>query len=92
VSSSAGYDDEDSSDSSKKPTEVFSAVNDIGIITLPDGRHIILAVYINDSLSDGSTREHVIADIAKAVCTRWTTGQFPDVSEYQSGIPGKITR
>jgi len=91
-SSSAGDDDEDSSDGSKKPTEVFSAVNDIGIITLPDGRHIILAVYINDSLSDGSTREHVIADIAKAVCTRWTTGQFPDVSEYQSGIPGKMTR
>ena len=31
--------------------EVISAVNDIGIVTLPDGRHIILAVYINDSVS-----------------------------------------
>jgi len=71
---------------------MFNVDNDIGIITLPDSRHIILAVYINDSLSDGSTREHVIADIAKAVCTRWTTGQLPDVSEYQSGVPGKITK
>jgi beta-lactamase class A len=64
--------------------EMTSVVADIGIITLADGRHIILAVYINDSVSDGSTREHVIADITNAVCQRWTTGQFPDPSEYRS--------
>jgi beta-lactamase class A len=76
--------DIDSEESVTETYEITSAVNDIGIITLPDGRHIILAVYINDSVSDGSTREHVIADIAKAVCDRWTTGQLPDLSRFNS--------
>ena len=48
-----------------------SATNDIGIITLPDGRHIAIAVYISDSTTDGYTRQRVIADIAKAVCEKW---------------------
>lgn len=48
-----------------------SATNDIGIITLPDGRHIAIAVYISDSSSDGYARQRVIADIAKAVCEKW---------------------
>jgi hypothetical protein len=74
----------DSEEGDTETYEVTSAVNDIGIITLPDGRHIILAVYINDSVSDGSTREHVIADIAKAVCDRWTTGVLPDLTQLQS--------
>jgi beta-lactamase class A len=74
----------DSEEGDTQTYEITSAVNDIGIITLPDGRHIILAVYINDSVSDGSTREHVIADIAKAVCDRWTTGALPDLTQLQS--------
>jgi beta-lactamase class A len=74
----------DAEEDSSASHEMTSVVADIGIIRLPDGRHIILAVYINDSVSDGSTREHVIADIARAVCERWTTGQFPDPSEYRS--------
>ena len=50
---------------------VTSATNDIGIITLPDGRHILIAVYIQNSSADTWTREKVIADIARAVCDRW---------------------
>jgi len=50
---------------------VTSATNDIGIITLPDGRHILIAVYIQNSTADGWIREKVIADIAEAVCDRW---------------------
>ena len=65
---------DDSEDAEPKANEVISAVNDIGIITLPDGRHIILAVYINDSLSVNPDK--VIADITRAVCERWTTGQL----------------
>jgi beta-lactamase class A len=61
---------------------VVSATNDVGIITLPDGRHILIAVYIQDSTADGWTRERVIADIAKAVCTRWTTGEIPEMANY----------
>jgi beta-lactamase class A len=76
--------DSDSEEGDTKTSEVISAVNDIGIITLPDGRHIILAVYINDSVADSPTREHVIAEIAKAVCDKWTTGQLPDLREYSN--------
>lgn len=55
-------------------TRITSATNDIGIITLPDGRHILIAVYIQDSAADTWTREKVIADIAKAVCDKWFGG------------------
>ena len=42
------------------------ATNDIGIITLPDGRHLVVAVFVSDSRADQDTREAVIARIAKA--------------------------
>jgi beta-lactamase class A len=54
---------------------VTSATNDIGIITLPDGRHILIAVYIENSSADAWTRNQVMTDIAKAVCQRWYLGQ-----------------
>ena len=49
-----------------------SATNDIGIITLPDGRHLAVAVFVSDSTADLATREAVIADIAKVLWDRWT--------------------
>ena len=45
---------------------VASATNDIGLITLPDGRRLALAVFVTDSRADEATREAVIARIAKA--------------------------
>lgn len=42
------------------------ATNDVGIITLPDGRHLIVAVFVSDSRADEATRELVIAKIARA--------------------------
>ena len=72
---------DDSEDEQPRSNEVISAVNDIGIITLPDGRHIILAVYINDSVSVNPDK--IIADIAKAVIDKWTTGQLPQISQYR---------
>ena len=69
---------DDSEDDQPKSNEVISAVNDIGIVTLPDGRHILLAIYINDSVSVNPDK--VIADIAKAVFDRWTTGTLPDLN------------
>jgi beta-lactamase class A len=50
---------------------VTAATNDIGIITLPDGRHAAIAVFVSDSKADAETREGVIAKIAKAVWERW---------------------
>jgi len=46
---------------------ITAATNDIGIITLPNGRHLGIAVFVSDSAADEATREGVIARIAKAV-------------------------
>ena len=45
---------------------VAHATNDIGLITLPDGRRIAIAVFVTDSTADEATREKVIARIARA--------------------------
>ena len=45
---------------------IASATNDIGIITLPEDRHLAVAVFVSDSMADDATRESVIARIAKA--------------------------
>jgi beta-lactamase class A len=50
---------------------VTSATNDIGIITLPNGRHAAVAVFVSDSPMDEATREAVIAKVAKAVWDKW---------------------
>jgi beta-lactamase class A len=50
---------------------VNSATNDIGIITLPNGRHAAIAVFVSDSPTDEATREAIIAKIAKAVWDKW---------------------
>jgi beta-lactamase class A len=44
-----------------------AATNDVGIITLPNGKHFIIAVFVSDSRADEKTRNRVIAEIAKAV-------------------------
>ena len=43
------------------------AWNDIGLIALPDGRRLAIAVFVTDSRADEATRDAVIARIAKAV-------------------------
>jgi beta-lactamase class A len=45
---------------------VTYATNDIGLITLPNGRRLAIAVFITDSTADEATRDSVIARIAKA--------------------------
>ncbi len=51
---------------------ITAATNDIGIITLPNGKHLAIAVFVSDSPADEATREGVIAKIAKAVWERWS--------------------
>lgn len=46
---------------------VTAATNDIGIITLPNGKHLAIAVFVSDSPADEATREGVIAKVAKLV-------------------------
>jgi beta-lactamase class A len=57
---------------------ITGATNDIGIITLPDGRHILLAVYVSDSPESMAVREKVMADVAKAAIERWAPGSYPE--------------
>ena len=51
---------------------VTAATNDIGIITLPNGRHFAIAVFVSDSPVDEATREDVIAKVALAVWDKWS--------------------
>ena len=45
---------------------IAAATNDVGLITLPDGRHLAIAVFVSDSPADEAVREGVIAEIARA--------------------------
>jgi beta-lactamase class A len=45
---------------------ITSANNDIGIITLPDGRHLAVAAFVSDSAANDDTRDAIIARLAKA--------------------------
>ncbi|MDB5015510.1 MAG: class beta-lactamase [Mucilaginibacter sp.] len=42
------------------------ATNDVGIITLANGKHIAISVFVCNSTSDEATRDAIIARIAKA--------------------------
>ena len=56
---------------------IASATNDIGIITLPNGTHLAVAVFVSDSSADEATRESVIARIAKAAWDWASSAQQP---------------
>ena len=45
---------------------VTAATNDIGLIQLPNGNHLAVAVFVSDSPADADVREAVIAQIARA--------------------------
>ena len=51
------------------------ATNDVGIVTLPNGQHLAIAVFIGNSTADLDTRESVIAQITKAI---WDTAVAKD--------------
>lgn len=44
---------------------IAHATNDIGLIELPDGRRLAIAVFVTDSKADQATRERVIAEIVR---------------------------
>lgn len=47
------------------------ATNDAGIVTLPDGRHIAVAVLVSDSTADDATRDAVIGQTSRAAWDYW---------------------
>jgi beta-lactamase class A len=46
-----------------------AATNDIGLITLPDGRHLAIAIFVSDARANEATRDSVIARIGRAAMT-----------------------
>jgi beta-lactamase class A/beta-lactamase class A VEB len=49
-----------------RTTGITAAVNDIGIVFLPDRRHFYISVFVTNSKENAETNEKIIADIGKA--------------------------
>jgi len=49
-----------------KETGITAALNNFGIVFLPEGEYFMISVFITDSKEDFETNEKIIADIAKA--------------------------
>jgi beta-lactamase class A len=56
------------------------ATNDVGLITLPNGNHLAVAVFVSDTKVDDRTRETVIAKISRAAWDCWTGRTGNDVA------------
>lgn len=52
--------------SDTSPSGVTYATNDIGLVTLPDGKHLAIAVFVAGSKASLEIRERVIASVARA--------------------------
>jgi beta-lactamase class A len=50
---------------------VAAATNDLGIVTLPDGRHLAIAVFLTDSRADDAARDRTIARVARTAWETW---------------------
>ena len=49
-----------------KETGITAAVNNVGIVFLPNGKYFTISVFVTDSKEDFETNEKIVADIAKA--------------------------
>lgn len=49
------------------------AMNNVGIVKLPNGKHIILSIYLTEITEDREVTEEVLADIAKATYNYFAT-------------------
>jgi len=51
---------------------VTAATNDVGLVTLPNGRHLAIAVFVSDSGANDAVREGVIAKVSLAAWDEWS--------------------
>ena len=51
---------------------VTAATNEVGLVTLPNGRHLAIAVFVSDSGANDAVREGVIAKVALAAWDEWS--------------------
>jgi beta-lactamase class A len=54
---------------------VAAATNDVGIVTLPNGEHFAIVVFVSNATADAKTLEEVIARITKATWDEFTAKQ-----------------
>lgn len=54
-----------------RENDVLSAINDVGVMTLPNGQHIAIAFFISGARNDDTTLETVMAKISKLVYDRF---------------------
>ncbi|MEZ5428483.1 MAG: class A beta-lactamase, subclass A2 [Pyrinomonadaceae bacterium] len=54
-------------------TGIRAAVNDIGIVFLPNGKHFFISVFVTDSKENLETEEKIIADIANSAWDYFST-------------------
>jgi beta-lactamase class A len=55
-----------------KETGITAAVNNVGIVFLPNGDYFIISVFVSESKENFDTNEKIIADIAKATYDFYT--------------------
>jgi beta-lactamase class A len=51
---------------------VTAATNDVGLVMLPNGQHLAIAVFVSDSTANDTIREEVIAKVTRAVWDEWS--------------------
>ena len=58
---------------------ITGATNDMGIVTLPDGNHLLIVIYIADSKETGFARQQLFGDVARAIIEKWVPGSYPEI-------------
>jgi beta-lactamase class A len=48
-----------------------AATNDIALVSLPDGRHVAIAIFVSDAEAADAVRDSVIAKIARSAWDEW---------------------
>ena len=51
---------------------VTPVTKDVGLVTIPNGRHLAISVFVSDSGANKAVREGVIAKVAKAAWHEWS--------------------
>lgn len=61
--------------SNKNASGLIAATNDVGIVTLPNGRHFAIAVFVSDYMGDYPKGEQTIATIARCTWDHFLAGE-----------------
>jgi hypothetical protein len=70
--------------------EWLRATNDVGLVTLPDGRRLALAVLVTDARANQTSVEHAMAAITRAEDghpDQWVFGRNPYRYPFSGGQP-----